>query len=542
MKIEALNQDDRPWRIDSIGDLAYPNLSYRRTQPSFQVAMSPILVDLNDTQALLSPTATDISEQRRPWCSLGILPFLRVGDIWKSGKLLRQPDYQLQTFVNLEINQDTTALIKAGLSTENKQFLLPLREHPWHRSHTQAYCLRIQLPDDHQIVIPCWELIRFYFGSSSRLIHTIFQYTLKKEMLFTDNITTHGGHGLHLVLADGIPGRSAADIGRIAMSNVAWRSVLRVASSCLRASTQGELIYPNTFFPFEGKTNLVVAGKWLPLGKQENMTFMVFNIRSCSHPFPFESLKYECSTQKNPAIAQQKESSSETKPSIARTSQENENIILKNVDPGKNLSSALTSHGNDIRFPDLENKEVWRAAEIDKSDHGSVALIHADNSVEVHATGTPVAYDSIRAVELTLGKGMLSTIRQATLPRFLREALKTLQENGNLKIRLLYPDSSRSPVIIVPKIINDEGEIHLGCHFQYTNGSRRPRKAAVLIVAKPCQTDYVVVLEGSTRETRLQIIKIDAGKDGTFSNNIDIQRVVALAIVQAPSIPQYTPC
>lgn len=531
--IESLNQGTNPWRIDSIGELAYPNLSYRRTQPSIHVAISPVLVDPFDNQALLSSFATDTEQQRRPWCSLGTLTLLRVGDIWKSGTLLHRPDYLLQTFTDLEINQDSTVLIKAGLSTENKQFLLPLREHPWHRAHTQAYCLMIKLPENKQIVIPCWELIRFYFGSSSRLITTLCQYTLQKEMLFVDKTYSRKSKLLHLSLADGMPGRSATDIGRIAMDEVAWKAALRIATSCLKASTQGEPIYPNTFFPFEGKTSLVAAGKWLPFGEQENATFMVFNIRSCTHPFPFETLRYECTaTKKLVGSNQNINSSYSDKPAYARSKPTATEIRLTDQDPAKMLTPQSALYSVDIKFPDLAHKNIWRSTEINKSEHSCTAIIGTDGEIQIHATGEPVSNQEIRTVELISDDGSPNTLKNLRLPGFMKEALATLQNNPNMRIQILYAGSTRFPVITIPKMVDDAGEIHPDCYFHNTNGSHRPRKAAILLVSECGASRYTVVLEGCDREANPQIIDICTVEDEVFSNGIDAQRFVAFAVIK----------
>jgi hypothetical protein len=64
--ISAFPQDGKSWRIDWFGDLAFPNRSIRRTQPSLLLHLSKVL-------------------------DASFLPLLRIGDIWRDGKLEASP-------------------------------------------------------------------------------------------------------------------------------------------------------------------------------------------------------------------------------------------------------------------------------------------------------------------------------------------------------------------------------------------------------------------------------------------------------------------
>lgn len=86
---------------------------------------------------------------------------LRIDDIWLNGQLVSQPDYELDEFLNIQINRDTAHLVKAGLNLNDKGFLLPLVEHPWHMHCTQSYCVLVELADKRRIIDPCIELIWF---------------------------------------------------------------------------------------------------------------------------------------------------------------------------------------------------------------------------------------------------------------------------------------------------------------------------------------------------------------------------------------------
>jgi hypothetical protein len=293
--ISALAKGDSSWRIDWFGDLAFPNRLLRRTQPSLLVHLSKVLDDRfhSDPSVLLSPDSTTPARfQRKVWISVGTLPLLGIGDVWREGKLEASPDYQRECFADLLIDESSVHLIKAGLNLEDQGFLLPLSEHPWHLNCTHSYCVMVNLSDGRRMIIPCVELIQFYFGSSSGLIRNLFLPPLQRQDLYLDSKFNPLTKRLVLELADKVSGASAADIGRMHLDPVAWRAALHVGTSALKASVSGQTVYPQGFFPFEGRTTLVASGKWLSFGDRSNATFIVYQLRSCSHPFPFRSLRY----------------------------------------------------------------------------------------------------------------------------------------------------------------------------------------------------------------------------------------------------------
>jgi hypothetical protein len=164
---------------------------------------------------LLSPEATFALKERKVWISVGTLPLLSIGDIWRDDQLEMRPDYEFEHFPDLEINSGTAVLIKAGLNLEERGFLLPLSEHPWHRQCTQSYCLMVELPHNRRLIIPCMELIRFYFGSSSNLLTKLFLPPLSRDALYSKPHFDKATGRLTLQLPAGISGVSSVDIGRL---------------------------------------------------------------------------------------------------------------------------------------------------------------------------------------------------------------------------------------------------------------------------------------------------------------------------------------
>ena len=111
------------------------------------------------------------------------------------------------------------------------------------------------------------------------MLHRLFAPRLVPADLYTRATKDSGGR-LFLELAEGLSRASAADIGRLASSDVAWRAASLVSQSCLQASVLREPIFPKTNFPFIGQTDLVVRGKWLRDSSSTLRTFIAFRIES----------------------------------------------------------------------------------------------------------------------------------------------------------------------------------------------------------------------------------------------------------------------
>jgi hypothetical protein len=145
-----------------IGSVSVAPYSVRRyAQPSIKAAISPLCCPPDDAEALLTPNYTDCACQREVWVPIAVLPLLAIGDLWQDGRLVASPDYEVGTFNGLRIEPDTTDFVKAGLAIDEK-FLIPLNAHPWHRPHTQAYCVLVECGDDRRLLVPCVEVIRLF--------------------------------------------------------------------------------------------------------------------------------------------------------------------------------------------------------------------------------------------------------------------------------------------------------------------------------------------------------------------------------------------
>ncbi len=289
---------------------------------------------------------------------IGYLPHIRIGDIWQNGSMLMQPDYSTVE-IKLRIFPEHTRIIKSGVSREeNADFILPFDRHPYHQAHTNSYCLMVE-SEKASLIIPSIELIRFYFGSSSNLIAGLFSAPFQEEKFWTaieqgeDNIT-------RIALAAGISGYSAADVTRIAMNETAKRAARLVGESCMAAAAMKESIHPKAIFPFQGKSDLLVRGIWLGSGNDGRKTFLVFQILSCSHSFPFGSLRYTLEKKPISISADDPEGGEGKNRRIGRSGDLNRDFPLDDKEPSSKLSKREIAIKRYVRFPDLSTKNIWR--------------------------------------------------------------------------------------------------------------------------------------------------------------------------------------
>lgn len=459
--IDAFPADDAFWRVDWIGEVGYPDRYIRRTHPSVLVYLSKVVdPEFQDNpQSLLSPSSTAPAKaQQRVWVSIGTLVILKVGDIWHKQKYFCSPTYSQQVFANLKVGRESTDFIKAGLNPDDNGFLIPISEHPWHLNATKSYCLAVNLPDGRRLIIPCVELIRFYFGSSSSLLKQIFSNQVQRANLYSQDCYDQRTGLLTLKLGSNISGRSAADIGRMCRNPVAWRAASMVGVSMLKANSANEPVYVQSFFPFEGTTDLDVSGKWLSHQDAPNQTFLVYKINSCTHPFPFKALKYTVTaSDEKPEFNKQ---SSSQPPQITGSSRDKKNQPLVEQDPSNQLQAKTKLTLQAERFPDLRHKPVWKERVLSLKEWIAKKAVSKKGAKAVESAGIGEGGSSARVrpihIEALCEKNNLP---KQPPPDFVRRILEDLLALGPVNIKLLTSSVEDSWTIPVGLMASEDGEI-----------------------------------------------------------------------------------
>lgn len=417
---------------------------------------------------------------------VGLVPLFRIGDLWRDGVLHSKPDYELETFESVRVEGAT--LVKAGVNLDGRGFLLPAGEHPWHMRCTHSYCLKVDLPGSRRLIVPCMELARFYFGSSSKLLAKLFEPGLVREDLYADaSFDDQTGH-MSIVLAQGMTWNSAADIARICRDPNAWRAALTVGSSIQEASADAEdRRFPKARFPFSGTSTLTAAGRWLTFGSGGRSTFLVYNLRSCSHAFPFRSLKYEVKGGR-PRV-QTTQFVPKARSFKARSLQMLEEM-LPGEDPSKNFARRNLRQQGAQRFPDLVPKSILRVSDLELQ--GPAQSGGGEPGPKASSVGESSSEKRVRPVELMVACSAAD--HQSKMPSFLTSVVNQLsQMHDRVQVRLLTQTDDGDWTVPVPTVVDDEGVIHDNlfvernggsdlrrvCAFELTHGKRSLRLIAI---------------------------------------------------------------
>lgn len=479
--IRQLSTLEGTWRVDWFGDVAYPDLSKRQYQPSVAVRLS----------RHPQPRPISDADKREVWLPIGLLPDLKVGDLWLHGQRTGESTApSKETFTNLTINAETTHFYKAGSKPIADKFgfirsltyWLPLDIHPWHLEHTHSNCVVISAQEDLQIIIPCMELIRFYFGSSSSLLSMLFKPTLSPKNLAKQYIK-RPDDSVFLRLAEFMSGSSAADVARILYSSAAWRAACLIGKSSLKCSSLGLPIYPKCHFPFEGTTDLHVSGQWLSNYASLTKTFIVYEILSCSHEFPFKSIRYVTSGWSGSY------SSDDQSKRRRDSSKDNQALSLTDSDPDEKRKTKFAQfESRSSRFPDLEHKTIFRNPTFSISSGPSYS-ISAPSEFSVGVTGRG---KGITPVDIEAGTPQ-RTISIQELPSFFRLGLATLQ--NALRFTLMIPFGVTEYTFPIPLIHDRQDTPYPGCFISDEIGQSRPRLMGYVQVEYAEHTESTLILE-----------------------------------------------
>ena len=429
--------------------------------------------------------------------------------------MAEKPDYQLECFRNLQIDGASTTLIKAGLNQEEQGFLLPLSEHPWHLQCTHSYCVMVKLPENRRLIIPCMELIRFYFGSSSNLVTKLFSPPLTRDALYSDATFDRRSGRLQLKLADKMSGASASDIGRMHLDPAAWHAAVHIGTSALKASLASQAINPQALFPFEGKTTLTAAGKWLSFAGQPNASFLVYSLRSCSHPFPFKSLRYEVGRGRGHATLDKDIATAAKGLQRHASARDAPDQSLVERDASNRLGAKTHPIRSEPRFPDLEHKPVYKNIPLIE-EPAPAQLIGGGPALQEASVGDPGSERRIRPKDLALHERRPED--EWNIPAYLRPVVAELRQLQAANIHLLTHSEADGWTVPVSIISNADGEIDPGLFLTAEDGGIRLRRTSAFSLELGNERTLIVVTESEPAQKFVY--------SGAEGNNDDLTKLL----------------
>ncbi|MBK1888667.1 hypothetical protein Undi14_01375 [Undibacterium sp. 14-3-2] len=340
------------FRIDWIGNVVSRSLKAAAT-PSVNVVVS-IRSSLHDTRVGEGFTQVELT------IPVAYLRLLRIGDMWQYGRRVNGGDGEQLSFSNVEINSETVDVKPVGLPVavdDEICFLLPFDQYCSHRRHTGAYAARVRIDEKTFILIPCMELIRFYFGSSGALLARLFSGPISGHDLYESAKTNLMGVA-HVRLSPGIPGIAAATVARIALDRHAASAANWIVKSGVSAAANGAPHYPATKFPFVGRTTLSAVGRWVKASGYD--VFVVDRLLSCTYPFPFRSLFYELHPSEKRSNSKGMVSPSSAQPRRHATSNTGDGELNEGAVKSTWATATINFEEGLEAFPDLSGKLIRR--------------------------------------------------------------------------------------------------------------------------------------------------------------------------------------
>lgn len=409
------------FRIDWIGHVMPRSLLATAT-PSVSVVVS-VRHSLDEVR---------IDEERvqhEIFIPVAFLRLLRVGDFWHNGQRVKASDGENLSFLDLEINETSVEVKPVGMpvTVDNEsRYLLPFDQYCTHRRHTGSQAARIKLNERTFLLIPCMELIRFYFGASGALLSRLFSGPIQGSKLYSSAKVSGLGRA-HVKLVEGLPGVAAPTVARIAFDTDAANAANWIIKSGVAAAANKTRYYPAVKFPFVGKTTLKVVGRWISTSDFD--VCVVDRLVSCTHPFPFWSLHYELHS--GTKIQEPKKSAFQDKNPFQHRnrskSKASDDVVLNQGTVKSTLAAAAIDVGEIDSFPDLKGKPIRRMAE------NSFAFPNSNAEVVPLAVGPSEGNGMHRGVDVSAA----AISNDVSAPEAILEAVDILRREHGVDVELV---------------------------------------------------------------------------------------------------------
>jgi hypothetical protein len=289
------------WRVDGVGEIR----DRGRLGAGVSVHFSEILE--SELHAPYRTQARSGQTLSLPVHSATLTEF-KVGTIWKDGALTYTPP-QLDKSVTIDVSR--CRIVRLGehfeLNTRHIDTALP---EPFYRLGDNRERLKNTFyavvpvlgdPITDWLVTPCSELLRFYYGVTSRLLSStlrgrIGDYVSWDKSRFEDaKLILHVTQRLNRKEAAVLARAAASTDAKSALHGVHNHLASIHANNKVLAETSRKPLTIKARFPFTDKTVLAVAGKRMKMTnarvgeKYDRWGVFAMQILRCTHPFEFVS-------------------------------------------------------------------------------------------------------------------------------------------------------------------------------------------------------------------------------------------------------------
>lgn len=295
-----------PLLVSGIGGIVYGSGS---EEPRFQVRLTAfrdgrLPSSFNALEPALDPA-------RYSWqvVPVGLFPRFQVGDVVLQGQVVESPRYVEESF-DVDVEGGTRVVFHAdrGKVGPNPFAVIPPRPTAlgWPASPSGsvrpgARYLKCSTADPNvHLLIPCAEIVRTYYASSTGLARAFFsEYARSRSQYGTNGAPRHLDELYDpdtSALADGIARLSlklragqtqGLNVARLAFCPFARTKALEAAALLQRLHQQNTVPMIVAWPPFRGLSTWSVRGVWTG---PDRRWFLVFSLDRCTAPWPFRRL------------------------------------------------------------------------------------------------------------------------------------------------------------------------------------------------------------------------------------------------------------
>ena len=169
--IDGFPDDDRLWRIEWIGGVGY-NTSVP-SEPQIDVSLAQL--PKGEKNPLSARARSSQVEKRTVKIGVGLLPYIWVGSVWQK----RRPVMTNLAAYRSRVSIDTTSfrMVALGMATSLDN-AIPRSSYlfgaSWPHVCRTLLAAVEQNGDPYAVMVPTAEIIRFYYGPSTRLAQALF--------------------------------------------------------------------------------------------------------------------------------------------------------------------------------------------------------------------------------------------------------------------------------------------------------------------------------------------------------------------------------
>lgn len=226
----------------------------------------------------------DPSALRRVTLDASHLTALSIGMMFRDGKLVmsRKPLLWRASFQLDTTRQQAQRLSESNLLTP-EQLLLE------QAADTLSHAAYLALPDDQgrTIIIPALEVLRWLYGSSSRVLQDVFSGAIVGTVAEVQSHASWQGTHYHMPLPAGFLPTDAALLAALATQNAALQAAQQVHLS-ISAGGKDRTFFPKATVPVTGWQRASVLGRYLD---RERKTFLAHRILVWPQRLPFQSIR-----------------------------------------------------------------------------------------------------------------------------------------------------------------------------------------------------------------------------------------------------------